>query len=253
MSPPSIILVRPQMGENIGAAARAMSNFGLTDLRLVAPRDGWPNPAANSMASGADDIIANARVFSTFADSIADCQYLLATTARPRDMVKPVYTPNAATHSLHPYSSSAIIFGPERSGLENAEIALADGIIEIPTADKASLNLAQAVVVIAYAWRCYPESQNVTAQQHIPTDNLALSSSSSAMQDQRIIPAPRAELEGLMEQLETYLDTTHYWREVHKKPIMWRNIQTMLVRMQPTPQEVQSLRGLFRRLFEYRD
>ena len=144
---PVILLVRPQLGENIGKAARAMLNFGLTDLRLVAPRDGWPNPNAGPAASGADVVLANAQVFDTLAQAVADCTNVLATTVRKRGVTKQVLTPEEAARDIHAeVGRSAYVFGPERSGLETDDVALARAIITVPiNPEFASLNLAQAL------------------------------------------------------------------------------------------------------------
>ena len=151
---PAIVLVRPQLGENIGKAARAMLNFGLTDLRLVAPRDGWPNPAAGPAASGADLVLERARVFDTVAEAVADCPFVYATTVRKRGLVLPVISPEEAGREIRANrGASAILFGAERSGLETEEAALAGKIVTVPVnPDFRSLNLAQAVILIAYEW-----------------------------------------------------------------------------------------------------
>ena len=154
---PAIVLVAPQMGENIGAAARAMLNFGLTDLRLVRPRDGWPNIKAVSAAVGATDVLDHVRVHPDLAAAIADRRYVLATTARPRDFVKPVLTLRHAAQALRAAEGvgtpTAVVFGPERTGLENDEAVLADALVIIPTnPDFASINLAQTVLLVAYEW-----------------------------------------------------------------------------------------------------
>lgn len=150
---PAIVLVRPQLGENIGKAARAMLNFGLTDLRLVAPRDGWPNPDAGPSASGADEVLANARVYATVQEAIADCHHVYATTVRKRDLWKPVVTPEAAAAEMRARGTlqQAILFGAERSGLETDEVAIAHAILTVPVNPAfTSLNLAQAVLLVAY-------------------------------------------------------------------------------------------------------
>ncbi|MDP8912271.1 MAG: RNA methyltransferase, partial [Pseudomonadota bacterium] len=154
MSPPAIVLVRPQLGENIGKAARAMLNFGLTDLRLVTPRDGWPNPAAGPAASGADIVLENARVFESVAEAVADCPFVYATTVRKRGLVVPVVTPEAVAREIRTNSgTSAILFGAERSGLETEEAAVAQKIVTVPiNPEFRSLNLAQAVILVAYEW-----------------------------------------------------------------------------------------------------
>src|SRR5689334_19608180 len=152
--PPAIVLVRPQLGENIGKAARAMLNFGLTDLRLVSPRDGWPNPSAGPAASGADLVLERARVFDSVAGAVADCPHVYATTVRKRGLVIPVVTPEEAGRAVHQADGlSAFLFGAERSGLETEEVALAGRIVTVPVnPDFRSLNLAQAVILVAYEW-----------------------------------------------------------------------------------------------------
>ena len=155
MQKPTIILVAPQLGENIGSAARVMLNFGCKDLRIVNPRDGWPNPKAVDMSKGAKQVIYDAKIFNSLADACHDIKYLYATTARPRDMVKKVFTPKKCVQKIVEASKSgdksAIMFGPERTGLNNDYITLADAIVSIPVSDEyASLNLAQAVSVLCY-------------------------------------------------------------------------------------------------------
>jgi len=234
----AIILVRPQMAENIGAAARAMSNFGLSDLRLVAPKagangGGWPHGKALDMAAGAEHLIHGAKLFDTLPEALADIHIAYASTARPRDMVKRVVTPEEGAGELRAEVARgrhcAILFGPERTGLENDDLALADAIITIPTSsDNFSLNLAQAVVVLSYAWH--------------RADFKAAAEPARAL-------AEKGELQGLLDQLEEYLDSVDHFRAEHKKPLMWRNIQTIFNRAQLDPQEVQSLRGVIRALY----
>ncbi|NBO19271.1 MAG: RNA methyltransferase [Proteobacteria bacterium] len=237
MSAPVVILVRPQLGENIGAVARAMSNFGLSELRLVSPRDGWPNKKAAEMAAGAAHIIEGVNVFKTFADSLAGIQHSYATTARPRDMEKTVLEPPAAMAQLVQQRAdgwaSALVFGPERTGLENDEVSLCDTLITIPTSPQnSSLNLAQASVIVGYEW-WKAQGGTVDARQLPP-------------------PAPREEMMGLLGQLEEYLDTVDYYRVADKKPVMWQNVQTMMLRGQWSSQEVRSMRGLLRAIWEKR-
>src|SRR5687768_11698437 len=147
---PAIVLVRPQLGENIGKAARAMLNFGLTDLRLVSPRDGWPNPSAGPAASGADVVLERAGVFGTVAEAVADCRFVYATTVRKRGLVVPVVTPEEAAAEVRANGgASAILFGAERSGLETDEVAIAGKIVTVPVNPEfRSLNLAQAVMLL---------------------------------------------------------------------------------------------------------
>ncbi|MBX9815420.1 MAG: RNA methyltransferase, partial [Sphingomonas sp.] len=185
MTPPAIVLVRPQLGENIGKAARAMLNFALTDLRLVAPRDGWPNPAAGPAASGADVVLERARVFESVAEAVADCAHVYATTVRKRGVTKPVLTPEAAARAMwEAPGQAAVLFGAERSGLETDEVALARTIITAPiNPEFGSLNLAQAVILVAYEW-----SKGATLA--IPTET------------EIAPPAPQEELEGMIGQLD---------------------------------------------------
>ncbi|MDX1785967.1 MAG: RNA methyltransferase, partial [Roseovarius sp.] len=155
---PDFVLVRPQMGENIGAAARAMWNFGLDRMRIVAPRDGWPNPAAGAMASGAGRLLDEAMLVDTLPEAVSDAHFVFATTARSRDMTKPVMSPERAmqltAEKIADGQRVAVLFGPERAGLENADVALANAIISVPVNPEfASLNLAQCVLLTAYEWR----------------------------------------------------------------------------------------------------
>lgn len=230
---PVIILVRPQLGENIGAVARAMANFGLSELRLVAPRDGWPNQRAIEVSSGAGHIIEAAKLYPDFASATADIHVLYATTARPRDMEKRVLTPAEATAEIATSNhTAAIIFGPERTGLENEEVAASDVIITIPTSTEySSLNIAQSVVVVCYEW-------------------LKVSTGGTLEQKESLPLATKEEWQGLFGQLETYLDETNYYRVDHKKPIMWQNLQTMLMRGAWSEQELRSFRGMLRTIWE---
>lgn len=238
MKAPIIILDHPQLGENIGAAARAMGNFGLSQLRLVNPRDGWPNKQANIMASNAVAIVENAQVFTTFAQAAHDCQIIYTTTARDRYMNKPVVSPRIAANEMvttHGSLQSALVFGPERTGLENDVIARADCIINIPVnAQYPSLNLGQAVVVCAYEW--YAASMNGTWQPTLdPTEN---------------VRATKQEMENLFIHLETKLDENGFFKTRDNKPHMIRNIRTMLTRANFSDQEVRTFRGMIRNLTE---
>ena len=236
-NPPVVILVRPQMGENIGAVARAMSNFGLHELRLAAPRDGWPNPKALEMAASAEWIIHNAKVFSDFKSSMEDIQFAYATTARSRDMEKRVTTPmNAMEEIKEKYQNArvALVFGPERSGLENEEVTWCDTLITIPTApENASLNIAQSAVILGYEWY---RQQDVDIVAQVFAEY-----------------ATRAEWQGFFGQLESYLDQVDYFRVAQKKPVMWQNLQNMFLRASLSGQEVRTLRGMLRSLWERRD
>src|SRR6188768_1294931 len=190
---PAIVLVRPQLGENIGKAARAMLNFGLEDMRLVAPRDGWPNPAAGPAASGADEVLAAAQVFDSVAEAVADCAHVYATTVRKREVTKPVLTPAAAAGEIAGNQGrSAILFGPERSGLETEDVALARTIVTVPVNPAfPSLNLAQAVILCAYEWSKHAPSGAEGGQPLVqPTA------------EELLPPAPQDELDGMIAQIE---------------------------------------------------
>jgi tRNA/rRNA methyltransferase len=227
MKPPIIVLVRPQLGENIGKAARAMLNFGLAELRLVAPRDGWPNPSAGPAASGADSVLGDARVFDSVAEATADCAHVFATTVRKRGVVKPVLTPEAAATEMRTASGrSAILFGPERTGLETDDVAIARTIITVPiNPDFGSLNLAQAVMVVAYEWS---KSQNLAQPPKVDDEP----------------PAPQAELDGLIGQLDAMLEYAGFYYPPDKIPTVRRNVRSILTKPAWTAQEVRTLRGV---------
>jgi tRNA/rRNA methyltransferase len=239
---PAIILVEPQLGENIGAAARAMANFGLTDLRIVAPRDGWPNEAARASAALAVEIVDNARISRTLADAVSDLNFVAATTARGRFLAKPVSAPEAAIAAIHARMADGetcgILFGKERSGLENADIALADIIITAPVNPAmASLNLAQAVLLVAYEWRKLTEPLSLGR-------NLPDAPQGAGQRYKASRPANKAEMTGLFEHLERELDLCGFLFPPHKRQTMVDNIRTMLTRMEPSEQEVRTLRGI---------
>jgi tRNA/rRNA methyltransferase len=264
---PTIILINPQMGENIGAAARVMKNFGLSELRIVAPRDGWPNPKAIDMAAKAFEIVEQAAIYTNTADAIADQQRVFATTNRERHMTKPVLTPRELFG--HPetaakeYPRTAILFGPERTGLANEDIALADAILTIPTNPiYPSLNLAQAVAVVGYEWfqsmsgsplAGEPKRDHVLVGGNDITDSPHQLASGSLTPPQGGSETPliatKAELHGLFDQLESALDEVNFWRVEGKKPIMWRNIRSVYQRAQLTTQDIRTLRGMIRALY----
>lgn len=232
----AIILVHPQMGENIGAAARAMFNFGLTDLRLVAPRDGWPSTQAEAMSSGALARMPPVQVFDTFAAAIEDLHYVLATTARPRDMVKPVLSPEEAARAgqsrVHSGQLAGIAFGAERSGLFNEDIAACHSIISIPTnPDFSSLNLGQSVLLVAYEW--------FKAGLDARCDTPALMSGQHNQ-----IPAPQGEIEGFLSRLEDELDAKRFFRAPELKPITARNVRNIFTRADITAQELRTMHGI---------
>jgi tRNA/rRNA methyltransferase len=241
---PAIILFEPQLGENIGFAARAMANFGLSELRLVAPRDGWPNDKARAAAAGADAVIDGAKLYPGLEAAIADLNFLLATTARPRDMVKPVLTPKRAAAELAKRRGrgdrTGVLFGPERSGLDNDVVALADAIITAPVDPAfASLSLPQAVLLIAYEWlqanQPHPSLGRATAHDGPAIEGLDLA---------RTRPATRAELIGLFAHLEGELDQAGFLRPPEKRPTMIRAMRNMFHRMGATEQDVRTWRGI---------
>jgi tRNA/rRNA methyltransferase len=226
--PPLIILVRPQLGENIGKAARAMLNFGLTEMRLVSPRDGWPNPDAGPAASGADIVLEKAQVFDTLADAVADCQHVYATTVRKRGVTKPVVTPEEAAREIHAAPGrSAIVFGPERSGLETDDVALARKILTVPiNPEFGSLNLAQAVILCAYEW-----SKGQALASPTTTD--------------LGVPAPQEELDGMIAQLEKMLEKAGYFYPPDRTPVTKRTLRGVLTKPGWNSQEVRTLRGVW--------
>ncbi|HYG47441.1 MAG TPA: TrmH family RNA methyltransferase [Allosphingosinicella sp.] len=230
--PPAIVLVRPQLGENIGKAARAMLNFGLTDLRLVAPRDGWPNPSAGPAASGADIVLEQARVFGTVAEAVGDCAHVYATTVRKRGLVVPVVTPEGAAREIRARAEpSAILFGAERSGLETDEVAVAGKIVTVPVNPEfTSLNLAQAVILIAYEWSKHEALA-------VPT-----------LGDPAEPRASHEQLEGLIGQLDEALAAADYFHPPDRTPATRNTIRTILTKAGWSNREVQALRGIIRAL-----
>ncbi|MDR6788272.1 tRNA/rRNA methyltransferase [Sphingomonas sp. BE138] len=225
--PPVIVLVRPQLGENIGKAARAMLNFGLTELRLVAPRDGWPNPQAGPAASGADIVLDRATVFETVAEAVADCAHVYATTVRKRGVTKPVVTPEQAARAIHAGPErSAILFGPERSGLETDDVAVARTIVTVPiNPEFGSLNLAQAVILVAYEWS---KGQGLASPPAVDADP----------------PAPQRELDGMIAQLDALLDEGGYFFPPDRTPATRRMLRTLLTKPGWSSQEVRTVRGI---------
>ncbi len=224
---PVIVLVRPQLGENIGKAARAMLNFGLTELRLVAPRDGWPNPSAGPSAAGADEVLERAEVFETLADAVADCTHVYATTVRKRGVTKPVLTPEEAARAVHhDPGRSAFVFGPERSGLDTDDVALARAIITVPiNPEFPSLNLAQAVMLCAYEWSRGLALTQPTIEEILP-------------------PAPQAELEGMITQFIDLLEPRDYFLPPARAGSTKRTLRTILTKPGWNHLEVRTLRGV---------
>ena len=231
ISPPApvIVLVRPQLAENIGKAARAMLNFGLTELRLVAPRDGWPNAAALPASSGADRVIEDAKLYATLADAIADCPHVYATTVRKRGVTKPVLTPQAAAAEIDAAPGrAAILFGAERSGLDSDDVAVARAIITVPiNPEFGSLNLAQAVILVAYEWSKRQPLVQPTATAIAP-------------------PAPQAELDGLIGHLDRILDHTGYYFPPERAHVDRRQLRGILSAPGWSAGEVRTLRGVLR-------
>jgi tRNA/rRNA methyltransferase len=228
---PVIVLVRPQLGQNIGKAARAMLNFGLTEMRLVAPRDGWPNPDAGPSASGADAVLEHAQVFATTQEAIADCLTVFASTVRRRDLMMPVIGPEqmAASIAASP-QRTAILFGPERSGLETDEVALANAIVTVPiNPDFGSLNLAQAVILLAYEW-----SKNSALTQPPAKDGEP--------------PAPNGELDGLIGQLDAELVAKGYFHPPSRTEATRNTIRTIFTKSGWSSREVKAMRGIIRAL-----
>ena len=229
---PVVILVEPQLGENIGAAARAMANFGLSRLRLVRPRQGWPNDKAHVMAAGADRILDGAALYDDLEAAVADCTCVLATTARAHDQAKPVLGPAAAAADMAPRVAAgetvAILFGRERNGLENDEVALADCIVTLPVNPAfASLNLAQAVVIVAYEWF-----------------KLAGGAKLPFAMPEKSAPAPKQQLLAFFASLEGELEKVEFFRPPDKRETMQINLRNIFTRMQPTQQDIQTLHGV---------
>ena len=234
---PVIILVDPQLGENIGMVARAMLNCGFTELRLVRPRDGWPSDKAVAAASGADRVVDGARLFDTTEAAIADLTAVYATTARPRGMTKLVYAPDeAAPLMAEDPASTGILFGGEAKGLKNDDIALADAIIMAPLNPQfSSLNLAQAVLLVAHEFY-----------------KLGLGPADDPLEKKGTRPATKEELLGFYEHLESALDGSGFLHVEEKRPTMVRNLRNLFGRARLTEQEVRTLRGIIASLVKYK-
>jgi tRNA/rRNA methyltransferase len=229
-------LIEPQLGENIGTAARAMLNCGLIDLRLVRPRDGWPNRKARAAAAGADSVIDQARLFSTTAEAIADLTHIFATTARHRDMVKPVITPHEAAVRLRTGDARGeacgLIFGRERTGLTNDDSVRAEALITVPLNPRySSLNLAQAVLLIGYEWYIAADE---TANETLPLGDGRLATS--------------GEFQEFFDHLDRELETADFYKVDAMRPAMRRNLRNIFQRAGLTDQEVRTLRGVVARL-----
>ena len=237
---PAVILVRTQLGENIGAAARAMLNCGLSDLRLVQPRDGWPNVKALGAASGADAVLNGVRLCATVEEAVADLNMVHATTARPRELLKPELAPRAAVMALRDAGRRGtrlgLLFGPEKAGLKNEELVLADAIVRIPLNPAfASLNLAQAVLIMAYEWRLVSSPPEEEQEPPEPPTGSAR-------------PATKDEILHFFRHLEGALDDRDFFPTPEMRPKMVQNMRTMFERISMTRQDVQTLRGVVRAL-----
>ncbi len=237
---PAVVLVAPQLGQNVGTAARAMLNCGLEDLRLVRPRDGWPNPWAQKAASGAGVVLERARVFETTEAAVADLSHLYAATTRPRDMVKPVTTPRRAAAEMRRYMAAGeacgVMFGPERSGLTNDDVAMADAVVEVPLNPAfASLNLAQAVLILGYEW--YQAGRGTPSRAPDRVDDRA---------------ATQAELASFLQRLEGELDASGFLHLPETRPTMVRNIRNIFQRAGLRDRELRTLHGIVSALIKGR-
>ena len=237
---PAFVLIRPQMGENIGAAARAMWNFGLDRMRITSPRDGWPNQKAVVMASGAGRLLDEAVMCETTAEAVADCTYVYATTARPRELTKPVFTPahamKDAAQRIANGEKVAVLFGPERAGMENDDIAKANAIISVPVNPEfASLNLAQCVLLTGYEWR-QATVETVPATTSMEGDW-----------------ASQQEMEALAQHYEDRMETAGFFFPEHKAPSMKIHLRNLWSRLPLTRADVQMLHGVMRQMVRWKE
>ena len=238
---PSIILVKPQMGENIGSAARAMLNFGLENMRVVAARDGWPSQSAVATASGAGRVLDQARHFSSFHDAVGDCHFVFATTARGRDLTKPVYDPKKAMRIAYEKISDGqnvgIIFGPERAGLENTEVVRSNALITVPVNPNfSSINLAQTVLLLSYEWFLATD---------IYEENFSYTRKTSV--------ASILEIEKLSEQYENELEKIGFFFPEEKATSMKSTLRNIWSRLPLTVSDVRAFHGILRHLLRRRD
>ena len=237
---PAFVLIRPQMGENIGAAARAMWNFGLDRMRITSPRDGWPNQKAVVMASGAGRLLDEAVMCETTAEAVADCTYVYATTARPRELTKPVFTPahamKDAAQRIANGAKVAVLFGPERAGMENDDIAKANAIISVPVNPEfASLNLAQCVLLTGYEWR-------QATVETVPA--------TTSMEGEW---ASQQEMEALAQHYEDRMETAGFFFPEHKAPSMKIHLRNLWSRLPLTRADVQMLHGVMRQMVRWKE
>ena len=240
MTGPAIILIQPQLSENIGTTARAMLNTGLSDLRLVRPREHWLEERARRACSGADQVLEAARAFDTTAEAVADLHRVWATTGRDRYMVKPQHTPRQAAAAMHQAAAESlacgVLFGPERTGLENDDVVLADTVLSVPLNPvHSSLNLAQAVLIVGYEW--YQGSEGAV-----------MGTMTKGAQG----PATKGEMLNFFNHLEAELDACGFLRLPDKRPSMVRNIRNIFQRAQPTEQELRTLHGVVAELVTWR-
>ncbi len=238
---PAIILVRPQMGENIGGAARAMWNFGLDRMRIIAPRDGWPNQKAVAMASGAGRLLDEAGLFDTVREAVADCDFVFATTARMRGITKPVMTPERAMEHARALVGEGkkvgVMFGPERAGLENEDVVEANAIVTVPVNPLfASLNLAQAVLLMSYEW-----------------GRQATDTPPEVMEMAKTEWAGHVEVEKLGDHYEEVMDQAGFFFPEHKAENMKLNLRNLWSRMPLTRADVQMLHGVMRQMKRWKE
>ncbi|MGZ5907804.1 MAG: RNA methyltransferase [Reyranella sp.] len=237
---PVVILVRPQLGDNIGMAARAMLNCGLSSLRLVSPRDGWPNAKAQRAASGADVVLDKAKVFDSVGEAVADLERVVATTARNRELTQRIVTPRRAASEMRGWIGQAekvgILFGPERTGLTNDDMVHADTALSIPLNPQfSSLNIVQAVLLVAYEW--------AAAGEAAPAER---------MSEHATRPATKDELLNLFAHLERALDQSGFLRNKAMRPAMVHNLRAFLQRAAMTEQEVRSFHGVIKYLGKHK-
>lgn len=236
---PVVILVNPQLGENIGMCARAMLNCAVTEMRLVKPRDGWPNPGAISSASGAVDILNSAKVFETVQEAIADLTFVIATTARERGMVKEIYTAEAAAKIIREKNAGGkqtcgIMYGPERSGLESDDVALANAVLNIPlNPGFSSLNLAQAVLLTCYAWLSADNPFSVHEVERVLGETS---------------PATKDDISNLVRHFEEELEIGGFFRSPEQRPTIMRNLSNFFHRSGMTEQDARTMHGIIKSL-----
>ena len=238
---PSIILVKPQMGENIGSAARAMLNFGLENMRIVEARDGWPSQNAVATASGAGRVLDKARHFSNFSDAVSDCHFMFATTARSRDLTKPVYSPKEAmviaSKKISDGENVGLIFGPERAGLENKEVVRSNALVTVPVNPNfSSINLAQSVLLMSYEWFLATQVHTDKSKQKSQTEAASI-----------------IEIEKLAQHYEIELEKKSYFFPIDKASSMKSNLRNIWSRLPLTVSDVRAFHGILRHLIKSRD